>query len=175
MCSGHGPERPVSEGTFGQLAASEQGVLWAARLWFKARHEPQRVLPAVRRALEDIGAPESAVVELAGLMGVLAMDGARSPTFRCVRCNRLGLDEEALLEALAACQDGDDATAEKVFGRWLPALTVSVGVGFARGFARALAAAGLRIPCRRPLINLPSPTDAGPGVALGFPALGVPA
>lgn len=143
MCITHGPERPVSDRTVDRLTSVEQGLLYATRLWFRARPDTRQVLPAISRTLREAEAPEMATLDLIRLLGILAASRSRPLDVHCPNCRRLGLDEAALLDALAAFQGGGDDVGVRVLRHWLPAAAVPAAAQFARDLALTLAGAGL--------------------------------
>lgn len=130
------------------LTVAERALLTGVRRWF--RDGTAGAMSAMRVGLGIAGVPSTALLPLFALLGTFAVTQADRPEIRCPACSRIGADEAALLDALAAMQAGEEDTATQVFDRWLPMVALCMATDAARELAGILDAARIRLPRRRP-------------------------
>lgn len=98
VCSVAGMRTSVLE-----LPALERTLLWSIRTWGAYHDAPQSIWWVLERAFVETGI-RPALEPFAQFMTALFGGLKRYPDIRCVRCLRLGKDENALLATLALAQ-----------------------------------------------------------------------
>ncbi|NUB12966.1 hypothetical protein GAY28_09735 [Azospirillum brasilense] len=147
MCDSVGEGR-LSPWTVSDLTTAERALLTGFRQWF--RHGTAGGMAAMRASFGVAGVPSSALLPLFALLGTFAVTNASRPAFRCPSCSRVGMDEMAVLDALAAMQAGEGDVTTQVFDRWLPLVALTMAADSARELADILDSARIRLPRRRP-------------------------
>ena len=98
--------RRASRRQVGQLSSAEQLLLWSLRIWaaegFASRMLQQEYF--LRFGLIEV---DAALQALDRVLETLARHGRRVPAIHCTACDRVGLDEEAVMALVAALQTGD--------------------------------------------------------------------
>jgi hypothetical protein len=147
MCD-TGTEGRLSPWTVADLTPAERALLTGFRRWF--RDGTAGGMAAMRAGFSVAGIPSTALLPLFALLGAFAVTNAARPDIRCPSCARIGLDEMALLDALAAVQAGETDVATQVFDRWLPMMALCMATDSVRELARILDGARIRLHRRRP-------------------------
>lgn len=141
-------EGRLSPWTMADLTPAERALLTGLRQWF--RHGTAGGMAAMRAGFDVARVPSTALLPLFALLGCFAVGRARRPDIRPPSSDRIGLDEMAFLDALAAVQAGEADIAAQSLARWLPVMALSVAVDAARELACILDGACIRLPRRRP-------------------------
>lgn len=159
MC-GTGEEGRPSPWTVTDLTTAERALLTGVRQWFRAG--TAGAMASMRIGLNVAGVPNTALLPLFALLGTFAVSGARKPEIRCPACSRISADEAALLDSLAAVQNGDAEVAAQYLDRWLPLVALCMATDAMRELGGILDGARIYLPRRRSarLVQLP------PGAAL---------
>ncbi len=147
MCETVGEGR-LSPWTLADLTAAERALLTSFRQWF--REGTAGAMVAMRAGFSVAGVPATALLPLFAMLGTFAVSQAGRPEIRCPSCSGIGLDEMALLDALAAMQAGEEDVASQVLDRWLPMVALCMATDSARELVRILDGARIRLPRRRP-------------------------
>ena len=132
MCDSVGEGR-LSPWTVSDLTTAERALLTGFRQWF--RHGTAGAMAAMRTSFGVAGVPSSALLPLFALLGTFAVTNAGRPAFRCPSCSRVGMDEMAVLDGLAAMQAGEADVTTQVFDRWLPLVALTMATDSARELA----------------------------------------
>lgn len=140
-------EGRLSPWSVADLTPAERALLAGFRQWF--RHGTAGGMAAMRAGFDVAGVPSTALLPLFALLGGFAVTQARRPDIRPVSSPRVGADEMALLDALAAVQAGEADMAAQTLDRWLPLMALCVATDAARELACILDAACIRLPRRR--------------------------
>ncbi|WP_448204998.1 hypothetical protein [Azospirillum sp. sgz302134] len=141
-------EGRLSPWTVTDLTTAERAILIGVRQWF--RNGTAGGMAAMRAGFGVAGVPSTALLPLFALLGSFAVADAGRPEIRCPPCARVGMDEIALLDALAALQAGEEDVAAQLFDRWLPLLALALATDSARELVTVLDGARIRLPRRRP-------------------------
>lgn len=159
MCGTVEEGRP-SPWTVTDLTTAERALLTGVRQWFRAG--TAGAMASMRIGLNVAGVPNTALLPLFALLGTFAVSGARKPEIRCPACSRISADEAALLDSLAAVQNGDAEVAAQYLDRWLPLVALCMATDAMRELGGILDGARIYLPRRRSarLVSLP------PGAAL---------
>ena len=147
MCETVGEGR-LSPWTLADLTAAERALLTGFRQWF--RDGTAGAMAAMRAGFSVAGVPSTALLPLFAMLGTFAVAQASRPEIRCPACSRVGMDEMALLDALAAMQSGEEDVTSQVFDRWLPLVALCMATDSTRELARILDGARIHLPRRRP-------------------------
>lgn len=137
----------LSPWAVGDLTPAERAVLTGFRQWF--RHGTAGGMAAMRAGFDVAGVPSTALLPLFALLGCFAVAKARRPDIRPPSSLRVGADEMALLDGLAAVQAGESDVAAQVLDRWLPMMALCVAMDAARELACILDGSCIRLPRRR--------------------------
>lgn len=132
------------------LAPIERTVLLALRLWAAAFRRGEDPMPDLFAAMAERGAPRDAALSVDALLAVAARTARRPLDLRCPSCPGLSDDEARLLRAGALAQRGDPDAAEGALRPLLSDAGASFALGPLEGLGALLAAAGRRLPLRRP-------------------------
>ena len=122
------------------LCLGGQVVLCAARSW-RAGEDEHRPPPCTLFRCAGIG--HEAFAAFIALLGLLDASGSRAPSFRAVTDSALSQDEEGLIAALSALQEGAPWRAQRVVASWAAPSIAPRAVGLMAVAARGLAEAGL--------------------------------
>jgi|GEM_PF-4367979 len=125
------------------LSFAPRLIIWAARLWWQDRgaKDGSRRMLAQAFTLARCPGAETAFDELM----LMALHGAcRHLDFAC-HVERLGRDEQALLDVIAAFQDHAVIGGERALDAWLPPATARLASDSAILLAKRLSRAGLLI------------------------------
>ncbi|WP_207458789.1 hypothetical protein [Azospirillum sp. SYSU D00513] len=144
-----GGEGRLSLWTMDDLTGPERALLCAVRQWF--RTGTTGAMAAMRARLDGAGIPRTALLPLFAVLGGFAVVGVRRPEIGSPGDTRILRDEAALLDLLAAYQDGDEAEAADTLALWLPPLVCRMASANARQLAGLLGGSGIRMIRRRPL------------------------
>lgn len=159
MCGTVEEGRP-SPWTVTDLTTAERALLTGVRQWFRAG--TAGAMASMRIGLNVAGVPNTALLPLFALLGTFAVSGARKPEIRCPACSRISADEAALLDSLAAVQNGDAEVAAQYLDRWLPLVALCMATDAMRELGGILDGACIYLPRRRAARLMPLP----PGAAL---------
>lgn len=134
--------------TFADLPFGEQFMLWAMRLWARARHHGTSDHATLRDGFKLAGAP-AAHGALDGLLTVITTAATGAIDIRGPHCRDISADEHHLMNVIAGFQR-TGAAGSDLFARRLPPTANRVGMERAKELAGALAKAGLNIRPRCP-------------------------
>jgi hypothetical protein len=131
-----------------ELPALERTLLWSIRTWAAYHDAPQ----AVWRTLECVFTEAEirpALEPFGQLMCALFVGLKRYPDIRCVRCLRMGKDENALLAILAAALEEPPQVIEYELGKLLLPAAARSGADAALAMMTVITDAGwhLQQPC----------------------------
>ncbi|MGF1641880.1 MAG: hypothetical protein ACFCUO_13110 [Rhodospirillales bacterium] len=120
---------------FDTLRFRDQLVLWAARMWIEASAARPTFPDAVEEAFALAEVPEAGPL-LHDLLTILTTTAHRTVFFNPAGCPLVSSEEACFLSMLAAArQDGCDACALRLLGRWVPAGAARRALGSARDLA----------------------------------------
>ncbi len=157
MCGTVEEGRP-SPWTVADLTSAERALLTGVRQWFRAG--TAGAMASMRIGLNVAGVPNTALLPLFALLGTFAVSGARKPEIRCPACSRISADEAALLDSLAAVQNGDAEVAAQHLDRWLPLVALCMATDATRELGAILDSARIYLPRRRSARLVPLPPGA---------------
>ncbi|HYF89934.1 hypothetical protein [Azospirillum sp.] len=157
MCGTVEEGRP-SPWTVTDLTTAERALLTGVRQWFRAG--TAGAMASMRIGLNVAGVPNTALLPLFALLGTFAVSGARKPEIRCPACSRISADEAALLDSLAAVQNGDAEVAAQYLDRWLPLVALCMATDAMRELGAILDGARIYLPRRRSARLVPLPSGA---------------
>ncbi|CAO3406526.1 hypothetical protein [Azospirillum largimobile] len=157
MCGTVEEGRP-SPWTVTDLTTAERALLTGVRQWFRAG--TAGAMASMRIGLNVAGVPNTALLPLFALLGTFAVSGARKPEIRCPACSRISADEAALLDSLAAVQNGDAEVAAQYLDRWLPLVALCMATDAMRELGGILDGARIYLPRRRAARLMPLPSGA---------------
>lgn len=157
MCGTVEEGRP-SPWTVTDLTTAERALLTGVRQWFRAG--TAGAMASMRIGLNVAGVPNTALLPLFALLGTFAVSGARKPEIRCPACSRISADEAALLDSLAAVQNGDAEVAAQYLDRWLPLVALCMATDAMRELGGILDGARIYLPRRRAARLMPLPPSA---------------
>lgn len=157
MCGTVEEGRP-SPWTVTDLTTAERALLTGVRQWFRAG--TVGAMASMRIGLNVAGVPNTALLPLFALLGTFAVSGARKPEIRCPACSRISADEAALLDSLAAVQNGDAEVAAQYLDRWLPLVALCMATDAMRELGGILDGARIYLPRRRAARLMPLPPSA---------------
>lgn len=147
---------------FRDMPFAAQLVTWGMRSWVAACLRQAPVSADVPAAFARAGAGE-AWSGLDSVFGILAAVAVRPLDIRCIGCRRVSEDEIALLDLVAAVQQGDvTGVAERLAGL-LPPAAARLALDGVEQWAHGLRAAGLHLAPRR----LPAGSGRWPAMADG--------
>lgn len=127
-----------------ELPALERTLLWSIRTWAAYHDAPQSVWWLLERAFTEAGI-RPALEPFAQLMCALFTGLKRCPDIRCVRCLRVGKDENELLNVLAvALHESPQDIGLRLRHLMLPA-AARTGASAAMEMMRIVANAGLHM------------------------------
>ncbi len=127
---------------FHDLSFSSQLVLWAARMWVRARTGEGHIHTLLRDSFRLAGARE-AHVALDGVLTILDATSAKPIEFRRPECKKVSVDELRLLCILAVLQsDKEDGAARFLLSAWIPPAAARLAVEQGRAMADILFKAG---------------------------------
>lgn len=127
-----------------ELPALERTLLWSIRTWAAYHDAPQAIWRTLEGAFTEAGI-RPALEPFAQLMCALFVGLKRYPDIRCVRCLRMGKDENELLATLAmALQESPQLTERRLSVLMLPA-EARTGASAALAMMHSVANAGLHL------------------------------
>lgn len=127
-----------------ELPALERTLLWSIRTWAAYHDAPQAVWGTLERAFTEAGI-RPALEPFAQLMCALFVGLKRYPDIRCVRCLRMGKDENALLAILAAALEQPTQVIEHELGKLLLPAAARSGANAALAMMAIVTNAGLQL------------------------------
>lgn len=140
----HGCSANAARTSVLELPALERTLLWSIRTWAAYHDAPQSVWWPLERAFTEAGI-RPALEPFAQLMDALFAGLKRCPDIRCVRCLRMGRDENELLTILAAAlHESSQAIGLRLRHLMLPA-AARTGARAATEMMRRVASAGLHL------------------------------
>lgn len=152
----HGCSGGTATATVLELPALERTLLWSIRTWAAYHDEPQSVWWPLERAFSDAGI-RPALEPFAQLMCALFAGLKRCPDIRCVRCLRMGKDENELLAMLAAAlRESPQAIGLRLRNLMLPA-AARTAASAAAEVMRVVSNAGLFLQQRHDFAGAPWP------------------
>lgn len=125
-------------------------VVWAARLWWRDRGNETGSRTMLAQAFTLARCNIAAVAAFDELM-LMALHGACRHLDFASHPTRLGRDEQALIDVIAAFQDDAVIGGERALEDWLPPATARLACDAAITLSRALGRAGLYVHPRNQL------------------------
>ena len=125
-----------------ELSALERTLLWSIRTWAAYHDAPQAIWRTLERAFTEEGIHPA--LEPFGQLMCALFDGLkRSPDIRCVRCLRMGKDENALLATFAAALEEPRHAIEHRLSALMLPTAACTGASAAAAMMHAIANSGL--------------------------------
>lgn len=141
--SAHAPLPTPGDGhAVADLGPASRRVLAAIRGVAREGLGPCAILGHARLGAQGLAA-------FAAMLGLLRAAGHAAPHVLTLEDPALSADEEALIDSLAALQEGEPWRAQRHLSGWLPPHAVPRAIGLMALSARHLARAGLLLSSRR--------------------------
>jgi hypothetical protein len=133
--------------SFEALEIPERLLIWGARTWVFCSRTQDSAVAQLEPVFRRFGVV-AAAASLDAWLCATAQTATHALEVRCPRCPNLSDDEVYLLQAAAAAQHGDFASARTQLARWLPAAVADWALGPVGGLAKIFKNAGLIMPLR---------------------------
>lgn len=127
------------------LTRAETLVLWAIRAWVAGHRHDLAVLPNLRTAFRNEGAPAAAEA-VDDLMAHIGHGAGRTIQVNCPRCRQVTDDERLLMDVIALHQEGETQWAPFLVRAILTPEATRASAPLFEALARALSHGGILLP-----------------------------
>ena len=95
---------PPAENTGGSLTVEQAGLLWCMRIWVVGQRDGRAVSGRIETVAAQLDAPDAGHF-IEAFMAALNRGATRGVEVGCLRCPRVGADEQLLLDTLGLTQE----------------------------------------------------------------------